>query len=228
MDAQIFGGFIAALRKEKGMTQAELARELSVTDKAVSRWERGQGFPDIHSLEPLAKALDVSVVELMQSRKSEDGNISRQEASEAVVRTVDMAKQEQRRKNLRRLLVALCVIVTVAALYFALTGMSVRTDAFIGEYAVLPSGNVMTFRAGVAGSMGYIRSCRNVSTDPRRVELKFYSAFGGLNSSLGAQSVYTIPLAPECTEIYIFRGSGMALALQKNAETGQWERVSPN
>ena len=55
MDAQIFGGFIAALRKEKGMTQAELARELSVTDKAVSRWERGQGFPDIHSLEPLAR-----------------------------------------------------------------------------------------------------------------------------------------------------------------------------
>ena len=228
MDARVFGSFIAALRKEKGMTQAELARELSVTDKAVSRWERGQGFPDIHSLEPLAKALDVSVVELMQSRKSEDGSISRQEASEAVVRTVDMAKQEQRRKTIRKLLVTVCVIVAVVTLYFVLTGLSVRTDAFIGEYALLPSGDVMTFRAGVAGSMGYIRSCRNVSADPRRVELKFYSAFGGLNSSLGAQSVYTIPLRPECTEIYIFRGNGMVLALQKNAETGQWERAPYN
>ena len=50
MDAQVFGSFIASVRKEKGMTQAELAQKLSVTDKAVSRWERGQGFPDIHSL----------------------------------------------------------------------------------------------------------------------------------------------------------------------------------
>ncbi len=228
MDAQVFGGFIAAQRKEKGMTQAELARELSVTDKAVSRWERGQGFPDIHSLEPLARALDVSVVELMQSRKSEDGSISRQEASEAVVRTVDMAKQEQRKKRKRRLLALCGVLVAVLTLYFVLTGTSVRTDAFIGEFSVLPSGDVMTIRAGVAGSMGYIRACRDVSDDPQRVELKFYSAFGGLNSSLGAQSVYTIPLSPECTEIYIFRGDGMMLALQKNTETDQWERVLPN
>ena len=228
MDAQIFGNFIAALRKEKGMTQAELARELSVTDKAVSRWERGQGFPDIHSLEPLARALDVSVVELMQSRKSEDGNISRQEASEAVVRTVDMAKQEQRRRNLRRLLTLCGVLVAVLALYFVLTGTSVRADVFIWEFSVLPSGDVMTVRAGVTGSMGYIRACRNVSDNPQRVELKFYSAFGGLNSSLGAKSVYMIPLAPECTEIYIFRGDGMALVLQKNMETGQWDRVLPN
>ena len=226
MDAQTFGSFIAALRKEKGMTQAELAKELSVTDKAVSRWERGLGFPDIHSLEPLARALDVSVVELMQSRKSEDGNISRQEASEAMVRTVDMVKREQRKKILRKLLITAGVILAVVALYFVLTGLSVRTDVFLVEYSVLPSGGVMTVRAGVAGSMGYIRSCRDVSQDPGKVELQFYSAFGGLNSALGAKSLYMIPLAPECTELYIRRGSDTVLTLIKNTETGQWERVS--
>ena len=50
MDARVFGSFIAALRKEKGMTQAELARELSVTDKAVSRWERENRKPQLAML----------------------------------------------------------------------------------------------------------------------------------------------------------------------------------
>ena len=67
MDAQKFGTFIAVCRKEKNMTQADLSAELQVTDKAVSRWERGIGFPDINTLEPLADALDVSVLELMRS-----------------------------------------------------------------------------------------------------------------------------------------------------------------
>lgn len=50
-----------------GMTQAELAEKINVTDKAVSRWERGLGFPDINTLEPLADALGIEVVELMRS-----------------------------------------------------------------------------------------------------------------------------------------------------------------
>lgn len=69
MDAQKFGTFIAKCRKEKNMTQSELAEKLMVTDKAVSRWERGKGFPDIALLLPLADALKLSVVELMRSEK---------------------------------------------------------------------------------------------------------------------------------------------------------------
>ena len=49
------------------MTQAELAGKINVTDKAVSRWERGLGFPDINTLEPLPDALEIGVVELMRS-----------------------------------------------------------------------------------------------------------------------------------------------------------------
>lgn len=67
MDAQKFGTFITQCRKEKGMTQSELAAKIMVTDKAVSRWERGKGFPDINLLLPLAEALEVSVFELMHS-----------------------------------------------------------------------------------------------------------------------------------------------------------------
>ena len=72
MDAQKFGTFIAQCRKEKGMTQSELAAKIMVTDKAVSRWERGKGFPDINLLLPLAEALEVSVLELMHSERQKE------------------------------------------------------------------------------------------------------------------------------------------------------------
>ena len=72
MDAQKFGAFIAQCRKEKSMTQSELAAKIMVTDKAVSRWERGKGFPDINLLLPLAEALEVSVLELMHLERQKD------------------------------------------------------------------------------------------------------------------------------------------------------------
>lgn len=68
MDAKKFGAFIADRRKQQHMTQAELAGKIGVTDKAVSRWERGLGFPDINTMEPLADALGISLLELMRSK----------------------------------------------------------------------------------------------------------------------------------------------------------------
>ncbi len=56
MDTKRFGAFISERRKEHHMTQADLAGKVGVTDKAVSRWERGLGFPDINTMEPLAEA----------------------------------------------------------------------------------------------------------------------------------------------------------------------------
>ena len=65
MNAYITGATIKALREKKGLTQAELAEMLSVSAKAVSKWETAKGLPDITLMEPLAKALGVSVMELM-------------------------------------------------------------------------------------------------------------------------------------------------------------------
>lgn len=66
MDVQRFGAFIQSRRRDLSMTQGELGKKLNVTDKAISRWERGVGFPDINLLEPLAEALQISIQELMQ------------------------------------------------------------------------------------------------------------------------------------------------------------------
>ena len=65
MKKQTFGAMLAALRKEKGMTQLELAEQMGVTDKAVSKWERDLSFPDVTSLPRLA---EISVDELMQGK----------------------------------------------------------------------------------------------------------------------------------------------------------------
>lgn len=74
-----FGMKVASLRKERGMTQASLAEKLNVSNKAVSRWETGEGYPDITLLLPLAEALEVSADYLLSSEKSvpEDGNIEK-------------------------------------------------------------------------------------------------------------------------------------------------------
>ena len=65
MDRYVTGSMIRKVREEKHLTQEELAARLYVSSKAVSKWETGQGFPDISLLEPLAKALGVSVIELL-------------------------------------------------------------------------------------------------------------------------------------------------------------------
>ena len=62
------GSLIAEIRKEKGMTQLELAEKMGVTDKAVSKWERGLSWPDAASLPLLAEILGISLDELMQHR----------------------------------------------------------------------------------------------------------------------------------------------------------------
>ena len=65
MNSYVTGGTIKRLREGRRLTQARLAELLGVTDKAVSRWETGRGLPDLTLLEPLAKALGISVPELL-------------------------------------------------------------------------------------------------------------------------------------------------------------------
>ena len=66
-----FGKFISQLRKEKGLTQLQLAEKLNVTDKAVSRWETGKNYPDIEIFEDLSKIFDVSISELLEGKRIE-------------------------------------------------------------------------------------------------------------------------------------------------------------
>ena len=77
MNKQSFGEMISSLRKDRGMTQLDLAKKMGVTDKAVSKWERDLSFPDINSIPKLAEIFEVSVDELMQVKS--DVNVVEEE-----------------------------------------------------------------------------------------------------------------------------------------------------
>ncbi|MBR4472857.1 MAG: helix-turn-helix domain-containing protein [Oscillospiraceae bacterium] len=76
MDRYVTGSVIRRLRESKKLTQEELAERIFVSSKAVSKWETGQGFPDISLLEPLAKALGISVIELLSGEDIRNRNRS--------------------------------------------------------------------------------------------------------------------------------------------------------
>ena len=78
MDQIKIGRFIAALRKERGLTQEALGRRLGVTNKTVSRWENGNYMPDIELLVPLGEALGVSVNELLAGERLDDAAFRKQ------------------------------------------------------------------------------------------------------------------------------------------------------
>ena len=72
MDAKKTGRFIVEKRKEKHMSQKELAEYLNITDKAISKWERGLSFPDITILIPLSEVLNVSLYDLLTGGHSDE------------------------------------------------------------------------------------------------------------------------------------------------------------
>ena len=123
MEAKEFGRFIAGMRKEKKMTQAELAEKIHVTDKAVSRWERGLGFPDIQTIEPLAQALGISVLELMRSERQEKAKeeaapeiqYTQKEVAEMLQNAGDISRQQKKQDRNANVIAGFLVIGVAAA-----------------------------------------------------------------------------------------------------------------
>ena len=76
MNAYVTGTTIRQLRENRKLTQAELAERIGVSSKTVSKWETAKGLPDISLLEPLAQALGISVLELMNGEHITNRNIS--------------------------------------------------------------------------------------------------------------------------------------------------------
>lgn len=122
MDAEKFGSFVQQRRKELGLTQSALAEKLYVTPKAVSRWERGVGFPDIKLLQPLADALEITIVELMHSERIEK-ELTREEASTLVTETV-VQMEHQRKMTWKRKLLLYIGYVLIFAAYMVVHGVA--------------------------------------------------------------------------------------------------------
>ena len=76
MNQYITGSVIKQLREKKGLTQAQLANKLNVSDKTISKWETGKGYPDITLLQPIAVACGVSVAEILSGNPITNMNVS--------------------------------------------------------------------------------------------------------------------------------------------------------
>ena len=85
------GETIASLRKNKGMTQNELAEKMNVTDKAVSKWERNLSCPDVNTISKLADILGVSVEELLNSKNKEYFNSKIEDLVNLIFKAVALA-----------------------------------------------------------------------------------------------------------------------------------------
>lgn len=98
MDQLVIGKFIAQKRKEKNLTQAQLAEELGVSNKTVSKWECGKCMPDYNIIESLCKQLEITVSELMDGEMNEKNSIrvyDEKQILDLIERTQILEKQKQ-------------------------------------------------------------------------------------------------------------------------------------
>ena len=144
MDSNKTGKFIAECRKEKGMTQRELADILGVTNKAVSKWETGGGMPDLSMLAPLSEVLGISVDELINGRRAEK--------SRNFPKVIDRFRERNVQITKENIIGWLCVVfaflgVAMQFLYKTI-GQQHRLEYMTGWMAYLVNGICLMFIAG--------------------------------------------------------------------------------
>ena len=125
-----FGQFLAEVRKEKQMTQKDLADKLFVSDKTVSKWERGNSMPNVTLLIPIADILGITVTELLQGEKLKENKTLNSDVVETlVVNSLDLSLRDtihQRKKNwIFAFLISIGVVV-IEAILLTVSGISIE------------------------------------------------------------------------------------------------------
>ena len=118
MDNKKFGDFIKELRKEKQLTQKELGEKLNITDKAISKWERGLSFPDIAVLKHLAEFFEIDISELLNGERGKKQEIDIEKAIQEAIenyKNIEEKKKEKVQKVKKRIGV-ISIIIFVFAL----------------------------------------------------------------------------------------------------------------
>ncbi len=128
MDSKKIGNLIAEARKTKNMTQKELAIRLHVTDKAVSKWERGVSIPDIALIIPISDLLDISVYELLGGEMKKE--IPKKEVEEIIKNSVNKSINDNKLKVKiqNTIILVLSIIIVLFASFFAFEYLSRKTN----------------------------------------------------------------------------------------------------
>lgn len=149
IDRAKFGCFIAQLRKEKEITQKELAEQLCISDKAISKWETGKSIPDVSLLIPLAELLGVSVTELLECRRMEvPESMDKKQTDTLVKKVIELSAEERAKRHTKNigiyfLCVAICVI-ELLCIYHPFRDI----QAIIGNVELMPLFMIVFFSVG--------------------------------------------------------------------------------
>lgn len=174
MDQIKIGQFISQMRKEKGLTQRQLADELLISDRTVSKWETGKGMPDVSLMMPLCEILGINVNELLSGEKLSDEEY-RQKAEENIVNILG-----EKKTNIKRLLTSGTIFI-VSGIAAGLNLAAIAFGNLNGKAAIMLSVSaVITALLGVAfGSTvdrkaGYFEctECHTIFTPSGKTYLK--------------------------------------------------------
>lgn len=129
MDQVKVGNYIAQKRKALGLTQKELAEMILVTDKSISKWERGNGLPDVTRLKPLCDALKVSVNELI-SGEDIDEDVLAQKTEENIMNLIKENETQKKNGVALYIMGGVLALLAVCLLGISMEGSSVQSVAF--------------------------------------------------------------------------------------------------
>ena len=117
MDQEKIGKFIAQIRKEKNITQSDLAEKLGVTDRSVSNWENGKNMPDLSLFKPLCDELNISINEFLSGEKIKKGEYQ-EKFEENIINTIEYSSKKisEKNKNISILLIIFGLLISVIAL----------------------------------------------------------------------------------------------------------------
>ncbi len=126
MDQIITGKFIAERRKARGLTQRELADLLNISDKTVSKWERGAGLPEVSLMLPLCQELDISVNELLSGKKLSDSEY-KQKAEDNILSFIQKEKEKTKFQTIIAIIVATITLLAGLTLLVLSAYMEMKT-----------------------------------------------------------------------------------------------------
>jgi transcriptional regulator with XRE-family HTH domain len=194
MDNNKFGMFITELRKEKKLTQKELGKELNISDKAISKWERGLSFPDISMLIPISNFFNISIVELLNGERTKENNL--QKYNDNIVNSLNKNDKFYKRRHIIKIMSLLLIFII---LYIG---------KFIVDYIVVfnnyerPPFSIQTFSRPETNNVGSIS-----------YENNYYGLFYDFKT-LGYYkgNKYSITVADLYIGTYKFQSSGIGLS----------------
>lgn len=179
MDQIKTGKFISTLRKEKNLTQLQLADILGISDKTISKWERGAGLPDVSLMLPLCEALEISVNELLTGEKVADSDY-KQKAEDTIMDLVKENKENRKRMFQSVVcgvitIIAVCSLVVISAYIKMPVAVRILLIIFAFVTAVAGVGTTVTLDVNA----GYFKcpNCEHFFVPEMRDYVKSYHTF---------------------------------------------------